>query len=89
MAACEGLVQFGKAGVSKTLNAVLEPCAVKVARRVLRGLRFREEAWLPYRWSGIVAMHPPEPLPVSRAAEADASSCVVAEAATHTGTHVG
>ena len=25
--ACEGLVQFGKPGVSKALNAVREPCA--------------------------------------------------------------
>ena len=35
------------AGVSTTFNAVRERSAVKVARCVLRGPRFREEAWLP------------------------------------------
>lgn len=35
------------AGVSTAFNAVRERSAVKVARRVLRGPRFREEAWLP------------------------------------------
>ncbi len=35
------------AGVSTTFNAVRERSAVKVARCVLWGPRFREEAWLP------------------------------------------
>ena len=34
-------------GVNTTLNAVRERSAVKAACCVLRGLRFREEAWLP------------------------------------------
>ena len=45
-------MEFGKAGVSATLNAVREPCAVKVARRVLRGPCSRE------------GMRPPSLLPV-------------------------
>ena len=45
--ACEGLVQFDETGVSATLNAVLEPCAVKVACTVPRGPRFREERGYP------------------------------------------
>lgn len=32
---CEGLVLFGKTGVSATLGAVREPCAVKVARHTV------------------------------------------------------
>ena len=49
MAACEGLVQYDKTGVSTALNAVLELYAGKLARTVLRGPRFREEMRLPSR----------------------------------------
>jgi len=38
--ACEGLVQFGKAGVSKALNAVREPCAGKARTHGSSGAAF-------------------------------------------------
>ena len=54
MAACEGLVQYDKTGVSTALNAVLELYAGKLARTVLRGPRFREEMRLPSRGAVVV-----------------------------------
>ncbi len=50
----------GKAGVSTTLNAVRERSAVKVARSVLRGPRFREETRLPSR-TGPSGYQTPDP----------------------------
>ena len=44
------------AGVSTTFNAVRERSAVKVARCVLRGPRFREEAWLPSTEKEVVGL---------------------------------
>lgn len=40
MTACEGLVQFGKPGVSKALNAVREPCAGKARTHGSSGAAF-------------------------------------------------
>ena len=57
MAACEGLVQYDKTGVSTALNAVLELYAGKLARTVLRGPRFREEMRLPSRGVAVVSVY--------------------------------
>jgi hypothetical protein len=46
-------MKAGMTGVSMTFNAVLELYAGKLARTVLRGPRFREETWLPNRFSTI------------------------------------
>jgi IS30 family transposase len=43
----KGVRILARPGVRVTLYAVLEPCAVKVACTVLRGLRFREGVRLP------------------------------------------
>ncbi|AMM18486.1 hypothetical protein AX768_29970 (plasmid) [Burkholderia sp. PAMC 28687] len=44
-------------GINAMFNAVREPCAGKLARTVLRGLRFREGTWLPSKDCSFLICH--------------------------------